>query len=231
MMATPPPSTPDSLVSSFQLETPVSLNCRSPKSIWAADDAHCPPRLTHEEIDTNPKLKRLQQDLLILTGFDENSTLHWKPAWFTDISSNKKMWTLHNPPNVVTERLPYTCGGVQMFTRRMRTTCDPPAQYIVSWDHWMRYCNLYGIPYNFLCGEQVQLMRMGLSRSPNGSLCSEFLGLKTYLLLLVLTVFSTTAIPTVPRALQPRSLSPHGISLHHSPAPQVQTRPVRTRRS
>ena len=83
------------------------------------------------------------------------------------------MWTLHNPPNVVTEPLPNDGKGMQMYTRRMRRRSDPPPQYIKDWDRWARYCDIYGTPHDLLNEDQVRLMRMGLPRNANGSICSN----------------------------------------------------------
>ncbi|KAF1365817.1 hypothetical protein EJ07DRAFT_50770, partial [Lizonia empirigonia] len=129
-----------------------------------------PPVLAQTDVDANPTVKRLQQDLLILTGFNDNATLHWRPTWFTQGSFPRSLWTLHNPPDVVTERLPNDDNGAQMFTRRMRRSNDPPPLYIKSWDHWKRYCELYGVSYDFLCEGHIRLIRMGLPRSSDGSL-------------------------------------------------------------
>ncbi|KAF2632696.1 hypothetical protein BU25DRAFT_470593 [Macroventuria anomochaeta] len=150
--ATPSPEPPHSASPGVQLATPIML--------------------TQTEVDPNPTVKRFQQDLLILTGFNDNSILHWRPVWFSQNSSTSGMWTLHNPPNIVTERLPNNCKEAQLFTRRMRQIRDPPPQYIKSWDHWKRYCDLCGAPHNFLCEKHVWLMRMGLPRSPDGFLCT-----------------------------------------------------------
>jgi hypothetical protein len=72
----------------------------------------------------SPAPTRLQQDLLLLTSFNDNTSLHWRPAWFP--RQTGLLWTLHNPPNVVTERLPSNGQhGMQVFTRRMRRPEDP----------------------------------------------------------------------------------------------------------
>lgn len=137
-----------------------------------AHDAYDSPVQT--EIDADPNIKRLQQDLLILTSFNDNSTLYWRPAWFTQGSFLGNMWTFHNPPDVVTEQLPNDHRGIQLFTRRIRRANDPLPQYVKSWSHWRRYCDLYGIPHDFLSKEQVHLTRMGLVRSSDGLLRSKF---------------------------------------------------------
>ena len=124
-------------------------------------------------MDSSPTVKRFQQDLLILTGFNDNSSLHWRPAWFVEGRAKGMMWTLHNPPNVVTEPLPNDGKEMQMYTRRMRRGNDPPPLYIKDWDHWARYCGIYGIPHDFLNEDQVRLMRVGLPTNANGSICSK----------------------------------------------------------
>ncbi|KAF2785833.1 hypothetical protein K505DRAFT_205815, partial [Melanomma pulvis-pyrius CBS 109.77] len=131
-----------------------------------------PVNLKQELVTSSPELKRLQQDLLILTGFNDNSTLHWRPLWFDQADQYTKcFWTLHNPPNVVTELLPLKAFSRPVTTRRMRRLDDPPALYIKSWEHWYHYCEMYGIPVDFLCEEQVALMRLGLPEFSNGKLC------------------------------------------------------------
>jgi hypothetical protein len=39
-----------------------------------------PIDLTQPMVEANPELKRLQQDLLILTSFNDNSSLYWRPS-------------------------------------------------------------------------------------------------------------------------------------------------------
>jgi hypothetical protein len=116
-------------------------------------------------------LKRLQFDLLLLTSFSDNSTLHWRPSWFSQAPFSLSPWTLHNPPNVVTERLPQAAAHSRhVYTRRMRRAGDPAPAYIKTWEHWRRVCALYGVPEDFLCEEQVGLMREGLLRDEDGAL-------------------------------------------------------------
>jgi hypothetical protein len=122
----------------------------------------------------NPTLRRFQQDLLILTSFPDNSTLDWRPPWFAQIPFAASTWTLHNPPDVVTERLPYMDHGKHTYTRRMRRADDPPPAFIKTRQHWLRVCKLYGVPKDFLCEKQVRLMRLGLVRDGGGVLCGEF---------------------------------------------------------
>lgn len=130
-----------------------------------------PTNLTEDMVDADPSLKRLQQDLLILTGFHDNSTLHWRPSWFAQKSFSSKFWTLHNPPNVVTERLPSSSpGGTLIWTRRMRRDDDPPPAYIKSWEHWHRYCDLYGVPDGFLNLGMISMVRVGLKKTEDGML-------------------------------------------------------------
>ena len=137
-----------------------------------------PKGLTQKIVDATPRLKRLQQDLLILTSFNENETLHWRPSWFKQEPFSESFWTLHNPPNVVTERVPSGTRGRDCFTRRMRCGSSQPP-FIKTWDHWRHYCNLYGVPYDFLCEEQVELMRLGLPRDEAGSVCGMLTALRT----------------------------------------------------
>lgn len=173
--ATPPPSdpgsddshTPDSLISvrrfppsplSSQLSTP----CASPhphRSIF-----HIPRTLTQETVNATPQLKRLQQDLLLLTSFPDNTTLSWRPSWFAAPSSPSAHWTLHNPPDVVTEVLPRSdgTGPSKIMTRRLRKGHDEGARWMRTNGDWERYCDLYGVPYDFLNEDQVRLMKMGL---------------------------------------------------------------------
>jgi hypothetical protein len=128
-----------------------------------------------ESVEVDTKLKRFLQDLLVLTGLNDNSTLHWRPTWFVQDSFSKEFWTLQNPPNVVTEKLPSTVPqGREYYTRRMRRESDPPPLYIKSWDHWYRYCDMYGVPYDFLSEKQVEFMRLGLPRNEMGALCRTF---------------------------------------------------------
>ena len=137
--------------------------------------------LTQDDIEADMQLKRRQQDLLVLTSLNDNSTLHWRPSWFRQDPFNKACWTLHNPPNVVTEKLP-SCvpQSKDYYTRRIRQHSDPPALYIKTWDHWDRYCGLYGIPLDFLSEGQVNLMRLGLPRTEKGTLCGEIVAIGLY---------------------------------------------------
>ncbi|KAF3032261.1 hypothetical protein E8E12_004053, partial [Didymella heteroderae] len=70
------------------------------------------------------------------------------------------------------EPLPNAFGGMQTYTRRMRRPSDPPPRNIKGWDHWVRYCDIYGIPYDFLNEEQVRIMRIGLPRIADGPICA-----------------------------------------------------------
>ena len=216
--ATPSPKTPYTIQPNHQLATPITLDWDSPGPTTWIEKPRAPTVLTQTEVNANPKLKRLQQDLLILTGFNDNYTLYWRPAWFSQTTSANRMWTLHNPPNVVTEALPNDCKGVQMYSRRMRRVNDPPPQYIASWDHWKRYCDLYGVPFDFLCEEQVRLMRVGLLRSSDESLCSQYQYQPFHA---ELTVPSTSAIPSLSGALRHKQLCTRSKRLQHASAPQV----------
>jgi hypothetical protein len=150
-----------------------------------------------------PELKRWQEDLLILTGFNDNSTLHWRPSWFAQSGYATGFWTLHNPPGVVTELLPMKELGRSVITRRMRRYDDAPAPYIKSWDHWYRYCEMYGVPLDFLCEEQITFMRLGLSKAGSvrlhgTSLLPLFLSSPS-----LISLHRTTISPALPRAPAP----------------------------
>ncbi|KAF2867954.1 hypothetical protein BDV95DRAFT_501882 [Massariosphaeria phaeospora] len=172
---TPPysaPTTPEKEVASLPLTPPATVGTPSSMSSAQSTSAtqHIPQNLTQAYVDANQPLKRLQQDLLVLTSFIDNETLHWRPSWFTQGQFASQHWTLHNPPNVVTECLPRTEFGRQVAKRRMREAGDPEPTYIKDWAHWARYCTLYGIPEDFLCEDQVRLMQLGLPRSEDGQL-------------------------------------------------------------
>jgi hypothetical protein len=173
-LTTPPRSSAKNTVNKSQLETPTSVKWESPKPRPPVRDVLFAASRMQKEVDSSPAVKRLQQDLLILTGFNDNSSLHWRPAWFDEGRFEGSMWTLHNPPNVVTEPLPNNRKGMQLYTRRMRRGSDLLPQYIKSWDHWARYCDIYGIPHDFLSEEQVRLMRTGLPRAADGSSLCEY---------------------------------------------------------
>ncbi|KAF2709522.1 hypothetical protein K504DRAFT_476808 [Pleomassaria siparia CBS 279.74] len=157
--------------------TPEPVAARSPPSpprslagSSLTSSLQIPTNLEQDVIDSDPELKRHQQDLLLLTGFSDNTTLHWRPSWFDNADEfANRLWTLHNPPNVVTEFLPRQPRSRPVATRRMRRVDDPPALFIKSWEHWYRYCEMYGIPGDFLCAEQVAFMRSGLRTSGDGS--------------------------------------------------------------
>lgn len=78
------------------------------------------------------------------------------------------MWTLHNPPNVVIEALPNDGKGMQTYTQRIRRRNDSPPLYIKTWDHCEHYCDIYGIPHDFLSEGQVRPMHVGLPRDNDG---------------------------------------------------------------
>ncbi|KAF2856930.1 hypothetical protein T440DRAFT_524813 [Plenodomus tracheiphilus IPT5] len=179
---TPPyswPSTPTANFSRNAPDTPPNSSPSHQEALKPTDIAR-PPSANHILFDTdltptlinaNPALKRLQQDLIILTSLNENETLHWRPSWFEHGPFSETFWTLFNPPNVVTERLPQVHRGRTYYTRRMRRDDDPPPFFIKSWDAWTRYRYMYGIPYTFLCTEHIELLRMGLPRDKMGKLC------------------------------------------------------------
>ena len=135
---------------------------------------HLPHGLTQDSVNLHPMLKRFQQDLLVLTSFNDNSTLTWRPTWFPYNLRSQRFWTLHNPPNVVTEQLPMSPMESPVYTRRMRRADDPPPEFIKTWAHWKYYCTLYNIPADFLSEEMVSLMRLGLERTETGDLCGKF---------------------------------------------------------
>jgi hypothetical protein len=172
---TPPnsrPNTPDLEMPKFARQTSIASTPPTPAPKICA--FFIPKHLTQGFVEIDPQPKRFQQDLLVLTSLNDNSTLHWRPIWFAQDSPGKNFWTIHNPPNVVTEKLPSSVPqGREYYTRRMRRDDDAPPPYIKDWDHWRLYCDMYGIPYDFLCEEQVNFMRMGLPRNENGVLCRK----------------------------------------------------------
>lgn len=155
------PSTPHSANPAAQPATPVS-EMTLPTSIFP------PPSFPQ------PEPAHLQRDLLVLTSFNDNTTLRWRPSWFPALISPLELWSLHNPPDVVTEPLPKVRGGIQHFTRRMRRPSDPAPRYIKTWLHWHQYCKLYSIPVDFLSEEHVKVLQMGLVRDAEGVVCGEF---------------------------------------------------------
>ncbi|CAE7206375.1 hypothetical protein P3342_011407 [Pyrenophora teres f. teres] len=180
---TPPysgPNTPESNTSGPEevavgITTPTSFTATSPQPVSKVRGSSflIPENLTQAVVERTPQLKRLQRDLLILTSFNDNSTLHWRPFWFKQDPFNKKSWTLHNPPAVVTEKVPNTnYAAKEYYTRRMRRAGDRNPLYIKDWGQWRRYCDMYGVPYDFLCKEQIGLMRLGLSRNVEGEITS-----------------------------------------------------------
>ncbi|KAH7079010.1 hypothetical protein BKA63DRAFT_256198 [Paraphoma chrysanthemicola] len=129
-----------------------------------------PETLTQALVDATPALKRLQQDLLILTSFPDNSSLFWRPPWFPPGPHAGNLWTLHNPPNVVTERIRNPPNPLWVvYTRRMRREGDPEPVYIKSWTQWRRVCDLYGVPRDFLDEGMVRLVGLGLGVDGEGS--------------------------------------------------------------
>lgn len=132
-----------------------------------------PLNITQAIVDADPNLKRFQQDLLILTSFNENETLHCRPSWFIQSLHSASFWTLYNPPNVVTEQLPHNKMGRIVYTGRMRHPEDPFPSYIKTWDQCHGLCALRGIPQDFLCEEQIRLVRLRLPRNEKGVICGE----------------------------------------------------------
>jgi hypothetical protein len=131
--------------------------------------------LSQHDVDADSQLRRFQQDLLILTSFNESDTLHWRPLWFRQDPFSAEFWSLYNPPNVVTELLPRRPRTRLVYTRRMRRDGDPPPMYIKTWKHWYNVCDQRGVPHDFLCVDQVELMRLGLPRDENDNICGKSL--------------------------------------------------------
>jgi hypothetical protein len=189
--------------------TPMSL--RSSPAETIPKSRIIPKNLTQAMVDANAQLKRFQQDLLILTSFCENDTLHWRPSWFPQDPFSATFWTLYNPPNVVTELLPHHELGRLVYTRRMRRPEDSAPLYIQTWEHWYHVCNLRGIPHDFLCEEQVKLLRLGLPRNAHGMLTGQFASI----FLLTKHIYnpnSTSKLPSLPRAAAPRSRTLHALA-------------------
>ncbi|KAG9187657.1 hypothetical protein G6011_05528 [Alternaria panax] len=87
--------------------------------------------VTHNHVEADLQFKRRQQDLLVLTDLNDNSTLHWRPSWFKWDPFNKICWTLHNSPNVVIEKLPSTVPrSKDYYTRRIWHNGDRLTIYI-----------------------------------------------------------------------------------------------------
>jgi hypothetical protein len=177
---TPPCSEPKTPPQSdgqvYDYATPTSIVSASPSTTSTSRRTPTiPANLTQAIVDSDPELKRFQQDLLILTSFNETSTLHWRPSWFDQDPHSKSFWTLYNPPNVVTELLPRAERGRMVYTRRLRRKEDGDGapRYMKSWEQWNRYCDLRGVPRDFLCGAQIELMRLGSSRDGEGAVCGE----------------------------------------------------------
>jgi len=171
--STPEPSMPGPEKAAVDIATPNSLASTSPQPTDRVQghSFSIPPNLTQTLVEKDAQLNRRQQDLLILASLNDNSTLHWRPSWFQQHPFNQKFWTLHNPPNIVTEKIPNTkYAAKEYYTRRMRRPDDQEPLYIKSWDHWKRYCDMYGVPCDFFCQEQIALMRLGLPRNVKGEL-------------------------------------------------------------
>jgi hypothetical protein len=183
---TPPfsgPTTPEPQVlevppteAAIDFATPVIITPLSPKLSPPPPTVVIPENITQDDVEADLKLKRLQQDLLLLTSLNDNSSLYWRPSWFQQDDFNEKIWTLHNPPNIVTERLP-SAGprSKDYYTRRIRRDDDAPSIYIKNWDHWDEYCRLHGVPLDYLAVDQIDLMHMGLPRDDKGALCGKLI--------------------------------------------------------
>jgi hypothetical protein len=126
-----------------------------------------PEGLTQEDVEANPQLKLVQHDLLVLTSFPDNTTLHWRPSWFPKPFKGK-FWTLQSPPDVVSEFI-HSSIKLGVMTRRARMDSDPPAHYLSDWDEWANYCYLHDVPADFLCEDHVRVMRLGLEKSMSKS--------------------------------------------------------------
>lgn len=120
-----------------------------------------PHNVTVEDVLKDGRLEMVMHDLLVLTSFKDSSTLRWRPKWFAQAPFAGRYWTLHNPPNAVTEALAKE-GVKNIFTRRERSVSDGEPPFIKNWEQWKRYCSLYGIPEDFLCDRQLGLLRLGL---------------------------------------------------------------------
>jgi hypothetical protein len=81
--ATPSFQTPHAAYLGVQFTTPISLRRESPRLTTPVQEARTPTVHTQTDVNAKPKVKRLQQDLLVLTSFKDNSTLHWRPIWFS----------------------------------------------------------------------------------------------------------------------------------------------------
>jgi len=138
----------------------------------AATGIEIPEHLTKAMVDDSPQLKRLQNDLLVLTSFPENSTLHWRPTWFSQGEFAARKWTLHNPRNVITILLP-SDHRAPTFTRRMRYPLDQQPVFIKTDRSWRLYCLHFGVPLDFLNENQIRLMRLGLRRNQDGELSGK----------------------------------------------------------
>lgn len=167
-MAQPPATAPHIEQLALQNETttsyatPMSLNSSPTSKTTPSYETPIPipPDLTQSLVLSSPRLHRLQQDLLVLTSFNENSTLHWRPSWFAQDPHAASFWTLYNPPNVVTELLPHKKLGRLVYTRRMRREGDEEPMYVKSWEQWERMCDLRGVPRGWL-GEEVSFFSLG----------------------------------------------------------------------
>jgi hypothetical protein len=161
----------------FQVQAPISpapSSPEKPRSRTRISGFYIPVDLTQAAVEASSQLKRLQQDLLVLTSFADNSSLTWRPSWFLPPTYPSVHWTLHNPPDVVTEELPRDrSNGRQIMTRRMRQEGDREPLWMTTQLQWESYCDMYGVPYDFLCEDMIRLLRLGLPRHSNGQLCRK----------------------------------------------------------
>ncbi|KAL1611905.1 hypothetical protein SLS60_000127 [Paraconiothyrium brasiliense] len=185
---TPPYSDPGtsevSAMANSHADTPISPTASSPANATSAarlPTFSIPTNLTQAAVEASPQLKRLQQDLLVLTSFPDNSSLHWRPSWFSSPTYSSAVWTLHNPPHVVTEEMPkedsvyvkQMLWRAGVMTRRMRKEGDAEPRWMKTKEGWEKYCDMYGVPYDFLSEDQVRLLRLGLPRREDGEVCGE----------------------------------------------------------
>jgi hypothetical protein len=155
-------------------QTPVSSPPYSSPASHQRSTIYIPPNLTQAMVEADPHLKLVQRDLLVLTSMVDNSALSYRPTWFFTPQLCHEFWTLHNPPDVVSELLPKrTQLDRQVMTRRMRRFDDAAPMYLKTAADWARYCVLYGVPWDFLCEDQVRLLRLGLLRDRRGQLCGK----------------------------------------------------------
>lgn len=147
-------------------------------------------------------MQRFQQDLLILSSLNENQTLLWRPPWFNQEPFSGRFWTLHNPPNVVTERINSVEQGREYFTRRGRQDGDAPPAFIKTWAEWKYYCGLYGVPEDLFCKDHIFLLRLGLQKGPRADFCCR----RCAAIHILTAILMNTAPPSYPLYPEPPSV-------------------------